>query len=115
MAAAHTSFQLRLRRSAALLILGWSFFCWVIGLAGIANGFIGLITGKEQWVQVGTTTMFGLGPVFGVGAICVALGYGLGRAGIILWRNPQESATAMREEGERMALEHLKELQKRRK
>jgi hypothetical protein len=78
----------RLRRLAALVILGSSFFCGVLGLASVANGLIGLTTGKEQWIQIGTTTIFGLGPVFGLGAACIALGYGLGRAGLSLWRNP---------------------------
>lgn len=79
----------RLRRLAALVILGWSLFCWVLGLGSVVNGAIGLTTGKEQWVQIGTTTLFGLGPVFGLGIACVALGYGLGKAGVSLWRNPQ--------------------------
>jgi len=61
---------------------------WLIGLASLANGFIGLVTGKEQWVQVGTTTYSGLGPVFGVGFLGIALGYGLGRGGVHLWRIP---------------------------
>ena len=78
----------RLRRLAALLLLGWSFFCWVLGLASVVNGFIGLTSGKEQWIQIGNTTIFGLGPVFGLGAVCIALGYGLGRAGVSLWRRP---------------------------
>ncbi len=80
-------FRLRLRRSAAIVLLGWSFFSWVLGLASVVNGFIGLATGREQWVQLGSTTLVGLGPVFGVGLVCIALGYGLGRVGIYLWRN----------------------------
>jgi hypothetical protein len=79
--------RFRLKRLVALVIFAWSFFCWVLGLSSIANGLIGLTTGKEQWIQVGTTTIFGLGPVFGLGVVCIALAYGLGRAGVFLWRN----------------------------
>ena len=80
-------FRFRITRAAAILILGWSFFCWVLGLASVTNGFIGLATGKEQWVQVGNTTLTGLGPVFAVGVACIVLGYALSRGGVSLWRH----------------------------
>jgi hypothetical protein len=80
-------FRFRITRAAALLIFGWSFFCWVLGLGSVANGFIGLVTGREQWVQVGNTTLTGLGPAFAAGVVCIVLGYALGRGGITLWRH----------------------------
>jgi hypothetical protein len=81
------AFRFRITRAAAVLTLGLSFFCWMLGLASVANGFIGLATGKEQWVQVGLTTLVGLGPVFAFGVAGIIFGYALTRGGVTLWRH----------------------------
>lgn len=80
------SFRLRLRRSAAAFLLFLSFSSWLLGLSNLANGFIGLTTGKEQWIQVANTTFIGLGAVFGAGLTGIVFGYVFGRAGLSLWR-----------------------------
>jgi hypothetical protein len=82
------------RRVVAALVLLWSLFFWILGISSLVNGLIGLTTGKAQWVQVGNTTIAGLGALFGVGVVCIALGYGLGRAGLYLWRNVQAERPA---------------------